>query len=251
MFSPRAPLNNLANEFNVFLGFSWRDWSTTLIPGSIFAIGAMRSSHVRPHSIVYSYIYLLLWLTSFVYFFNLSNQITGFKEDCINKPDRPIPSGKVTLAGAQVRWALAFISFLGLAYAQPSLLYETLCWIATAAFLCLSEAGNHWFGKNCVAMTTGTLALLSGSWKAVTAATPQSERYTATIAIWVGLLMQIQDLRDIEGDAAVGRKTFPLVFGDERGRWIITLLLLPLAVLVLWLGGIVQIAPVTVNAYAN
>jgi len=54
------------------------------------------------------------------------------------------------------------------------------------------------------------------------------------IALWMGTMAHIQDLRDIKGDAVVGRKTFPLVFGDERSRWIITFLLLPLAVFVLW-----------------
>ncbi|KDR74414.1 hypothetical protein GALMADRAFT_583163 [Galerina marginata CBS 339.88] len=245
----KGALDFFAEEFDIFLGFSWRDWSTTIIPGSIFSIGAMRSSYNRPASIASNYVFLLLWLTPYIYFFNLSNQITGINEDRINKPDRPIPSGKVTLAGAQVRWAVALVAFVGLALIQPSLLPETLCWVATVAFLCLTAAGNHWFGKNCVAMTTGTWALLSASWKAVAPTTLWSERYVLALALWAGLLTHIQDLRDIKGDAVVGRKTFPLVFGDEASRWIITFLLLPLAILVLWLGDIVQIAPVTVIGF--
>ncbi|KDR71875.1 hypothetical protein GALMADRAFT_126848 [Galerina marginata CBS 339.88] len=235
----------LAHEFNVFLDFSWRDWSASIIAGSIFSVGAMRSSLLQPTAIFTNYLSLLLWLIPYVYFLNLSNQITGVEEDVINKPDRPIPSGKVTLAGAKVRWVITLAAFLALALMQPSLLPETICWISTVAFLCLSAAGNHWFGKNCVGMTAGTVALLNGSWKAVAPPTAQSERYVVAIAIWVGLLAHIQDLRDIKGDAAVGRKTFPIVFGDERSRWIITFLLLPLAVVVLWVGGILQIAPVT------
>ncbi|TFY76372.1 hypothetical protein EWM64_g7644 [Hericium alpestre] len=164
----------IARELDVFFGFSWRDWSTTIIPGSIFAVGAMRD--LPPVTLIKNYLFLVTWLTPYIYFFNLSNQITGVDEDKINKPDRPIPSGKVTLQGAQRRWIAAFSTFLGIALYQPDFLPETLCWIATVAFLCLTSYGDHWFGKNCVAMTTGTWALLSASWKAIAPARRRARR---------------------------------------------------------------------------
>ncbi|PPR07483.1 hypothetical protein CVT26_013453 [Gymnopilus dilepis] len=243
------PLRFLTREFDIFLGFSWRDWSTTIIPGSIFSIGAMRQGthlHSNPLTLLANYTFLVFWLTPYIYFFNLSNQITGVDEDQINKPDRPIPSGKVTLAGAKVRWSAALAAFLGIALYETSILPETLCWIATVAFLCLTEAGNHWFGKNCVAMTAGTWALLSTSWKAIAPATSQSERYVVAIAVWSGLLTHIQDLRDIKGDTAVGRKTLPLVVGDGQCRFIITFAMVPLGLSVLWAGDVLQIAPALV-----
>lgn len=43
---------------------------------------------------------------------------------------------------------------------------------------------------------------------------------------WCGIIlgiitstMQVQDLRDQEGDKSVGRRTMPLVFGDTAARW--------------------------------
>ncbi|TDL26779.1 hypothetical protein BD410DRAFT_782838 [Rickenella mellea] len=236
-------LSPIYRELDIFLGFSWRDWSTTIIPGSIFAIGAMPGLPIP--SIITNYLFLVSWLTPYIYFFNLSNQITGVDEDRINKPDRPIPSGKVTISGAIRRWAAALSTFIGISIYEPSLLPETICWVLTVAFLCLTSAGSHWFGKNCVAMTTGTWALLSASWKAIAPATPKSNTYVYAVSLWAGLITHIQDLRDIQGDAAVGRKTLPLVFGDRGSRLIITFLLLPAAYWVLWMGDIVRLAPFT------
>ncbi|THV07130.1 hypothetical protein K435DRAFT_631608, partial [Dendrothele bispora CBS 962.96] len=203
----------LVHELDVFLGFSWRDWSTTLIPGSIFSIGAMRTLSHKP-TIFQSYLFLVLWLTPYIYFFNLSNQITGIDEDRIDKPDRPIPSGKVTVAGAKLRWALVLAVFLSIAVYEPTLQPETICWVLTVALLCATPFGNHWFVKNCVAMSTGTWALLGASWKAIAPLTPHSERYILAISLWAGLMTHIQDLRDMKGDAAVGRQTLPLVLGS-------------------------------------
>ncbi|THH05223.1 hypothetical protein EW146_g9959 [Bondarzewia mesenterica] len=223
-----AVFSPLIRELDIFLGF-WRDWSTTIIPGSIFAAGAMHGPSIP--SIITHYFFLVSWLTPYIHFFNW-----------------PIPSGKVTVSGAKQRWAFAFSTFMGIALYTPSLLPETICWVLTVAFLCLTSAGSHWFGKNCVAMTTGTWALLSASWKAIAPATPKSDIYVYAIALWVGLIMHVQDLRDIQGDAAIGRKTMPLVFGDRGSRLIITFLLLPAAYWVLWMGDIVRLAPYTLAA---
>ncbi|TDL26293.1 hypothetical protein BD410DRAFT_576058 [Rickenella mellea] len=236
-------LSPIVRELDLFWGFSWRDWSASIIAGSIFAVGAMPGLSIP--SIITNYLFLVSWLIPYVYFFNLSNQIIGVDEDRINKPDRPIPSGKVTVSGAIRRWVVALSTFIGISLYEPSLLPETICWVLTVAFLCLTSAGSHWFGKICAAMTTGGWALLSGSWKAIAPATPKSNAYVCAVALWAGLTAHIQDLRDIRGDTAVGRKTLPVVFGDRGSRLIITNLFLPAAYWVIWMAGIVRLAPFT------
>ncbi|KAF9073086.1 UbiA prenyltransferase family-domain-containing protein [Rhodocollybia butyracea] len=235
-------LNALIHEVDVFLKFSWRDWSVTLIPGLIFSLGAMRT---LPSSsrIFQSYLLLIVWLTPYVYWFNLWNQITGIEEDRIDKPDRPIPSGKVTVVGAKIRWAVALTVFLSVAAYEPTLRPQTICWVLTSVMHCATPLGNHWFGKNCIAMTTGAWALLGGSWKAIAPLTPRTEHFILAVSLWAGLLTSIQDLRDMKGDAAIGRKTLPLVLGSSRCRRIITFFLIPASLLVLWGSGILSIAP--------
>ncbi|KAF9064519.1 hypothetical protein BDP27DRAFT_1181106, partial [Rhodocollybia butyracea] len=118
-------------------------------------------------------------------------QIAGVEEDLINKPDRPIPSQKITVFEAKLRWALALTAFISLAVYKPTLRPETICWILTVALTCATPLGKHWFVKKLY-------------------------------------------LRDMKGDAAIGRRTLPLVFGSSGSRWIITFFLIPASLLVLW-----------------
>ncbi|KAF9258662.1 hypothetical protein L218DRAFT_1063068 [Marasmius fiardii PR-910] len=158
----KLPFLILSGEFDLFLGFSWRDWSATIIPGSLFSI--------------------------------------GIEEDRIDKPDRPIPSGKITIAGAQLRRALALAAFLSVAAYEPALWPETFCWVIIVVLhLAMPSAfGNHWFVENCVALGTGTWALLGASWKAIASLTPRIEGYILAVSVWAGLMTHIQDLRDMK-----------------------------------------------------
>ena len=110
----QTAVNFVLQELDIFFAFSWRDWSTTVIPSFIFSIGAARSSVLPPRLLFYRYLVLLPWSILFIYSFNLSNQITGVLEDQMNKPDRPIPSGKVTLEGAKLRRVVAISAYLSL-----------------------------------------------------------------------------------------------------------------------------------------
>ena len=235
-------------ELGIFFAFSWRDWSATTIPASIFAVGAVKHIDTGQHSIssiASNYLFLLLWLATYVYLFNLTNQIVGIEEDRINKPDRPLISGKVTLRGAKYRLCGALSVFISLAINFPVLLPESIGWLCVTVFLNLTSAGGHWFGKNFIAMSAGTWCLLTASWNMMALPTPASERCVLALSLWAGLTAQIQDVRDVEGDVAVGRRTMSVVFGDSAARQIITFLMLPAAIGVLWIFGTLHIAPMT------
>ncbi|KAJ8454853.1 hypothetical protein ONZ45_g19145 [Pleurotus djamor] len=92
-----APITFVSHELDLFFGFTWRDWSTTLIPGLIVALGAVKHTALP----IFHAVGFIPWVSAFIYFFNLSNQITGIEEDRINKPDRPIVTGKVSIEGAK------------------------------------------------------------------------------------------------------------------------------------------------------
>ncbi|KAA1466785.1 hypothetical protein DENSPDRAFT_926134 [Dentipellis sp. KUC8613] len=236
---------SISRELDVFLGFTWRDWSTTLIPGSLFVFSALRGLPLT--EAIRNYVLLVLWLSLFVYFFTLSNQITGVEEDKVNKPDRPIPSGKVSMAGAQLRWLIIASAFVGSAAFEPTLLPAIICWVATTASLVLTPVGGNWFWKNTVSMTTGTWALFQGTWRVVAPMTPKIETYIYAVAVWTGLNMQIQDLRDIKGDRAIGRTTLPVIVGDRTSRVIMSFVFIPAAFYVLHVSRLLQLAPVTLS----
>ncbi|KAF8992231.1 hypothetical protein BDQ17DRAFT_1432543 [Cyathus striatus] len=232
---------HILREVDIFFDFTWRDWSTTLIPGTIFAVGAMRGLPIP--TMVNNYLFMIWWMSNFVYFFTLSNQIVGVVEDSIDKKDRPIPSGKVTLAGVKIRWIIVFSSFLLTAVLEPSILPETLVWVLTTAFLCITPCGKHWFGKNNIAMPLGSWALLNASWKAIAPHTPRSELWVYGLCAWIGFMMHIQDLRDIKGDTACGRQTMCIAFGDWEARLIISFVFTPLSMYILHMAHIFELAP--------
>ncbi|KAF4590499.1 hypothetical protein EYR38_009800 [Pleurotus pulmonarius] len=234
----------IASEIRLFFDFTWRDWSATLIPGLIVATWAVQRASLPAWNVVR----FVPWTTFYTYFFNLSNQIVGIEEDRINKPGRPLPSGQITVQGAKRRWAITSAAFLCTALSNSRLIAQTLTWAATTAFLCLTPYGGHWFGKNVVAMSLGTWALLSGIYSSIAETTLAEERSFAVVSIWVGLASQIQDLRDIDGDKVVGRKTLPIVAGVERSRWYISFAFLPLGYAALWAGGVVSGAPISLTA---
>ncbi|KAJ8481846.1 hypothetical protein ONZ45_g15165 [Pleurotus djamor] len=239
-----TPIAFVSHELGLFLGFTWRDWSTTLIPGLIVALGAAKHDALP----IFHAIGFIPWVSAFIYFFNLSNQITGIEEDRINKPDRPIVMGKVSLEGAKRRWVLSITCFLAIAARNGRQVPETCVWIATTAFLSLTAGGGHWFGKNTVGMTTGTWALLGGIYKAIAIPTAEVQRFVWVVALWTGVIMQIQDLRDIQGDTATGRSTLPVVIGEAQSRLAITFFVMPLSYWILWKGGIAAEAPVLLLA---
>jgi len=243
----QTTINLFLRELDIFFAFSWMDWSFSIVPSLLFSIGAARSSVSSPAILAPRYTLLILWNTCFIYFFNLSNQITGIVEDRVDKPHRPLPSGKVTLAGAKKRWIVVLLVWF-LASIGASVVEQMFCWTVMTGFVCLTAAGNHWFGKNTVALTAGTWALYTASWKIIAAETEQSTRYAWAIAFWAGVATHVQDLRDIAGDAANGRKTLPIVFGDRGSRWLMTFIAMPLQILALWLGRITQVAPVLIGA---
>lgn len=237
----------ISRELDLFFAFSWRDWSATIIAGSLWAVGAVLSAPISPPVLLYRFPRLVIWLSLYVYSFNLWNQIIGVSEDRLNKPDRPIPSGKVTPAGARRRAIVVVVAFLAIGMISPEVIVETICWIITTSWGCWASAANHWLGKNGVMMSIGTWALLSGAWKCLASYTPQTQGYILAFSLWTGTMTNIQDMRDVAGDRAIGRKTMPIVYGDIAARRIITFLGIPLGLLMLWLGSVLATAPATLT----
>ena len=123
----QTAINFFLRELDIFFAFSWMDWSFSIIPSLIFSIGGARSSGSSLTMLAPRYFLLILWNTCFIYFLNLSNQMTGIAEDRMDKPHRPLLSGKVTLTGAKERWVAVLLVWF-LASVRASVLEQMLCW---------------------------------------------------------------------------------------------------------------------------
>jgi len=134
-------------------------------------------------------------------------------EDAVNKPWRPIPSGRISVSSARkLRWFLLPACLLlslrlgvpdaGLGLTVSILLHNEL------------DLGRHWAGKNGLcgfgyAFFELGATRLAGINRSLTMAQLAVVSSSALIVITT---IHAQDFRDIEGDQQLGRATFPLIY---------------------------------------
>lgn len=213
------------------LAFLFRVWN------ALFACGVcLYSFFIAKNNILFGREEILLSLGVFflVAFANAHNDIVDFEIDKINRPNRPLPSGRISLEQAQVA---AFISFfwamiLGVAVSiEFALLFAVigaLCFVYNRYLKGIPLAGNF-----TVAILTCTSIIIP----IAHLGTPQPKLVTLLyFAFMLTLAREItKDIEDITGDASLGLKTFPIRFGIKSSLAIVFVLeLLCLAKLALF-----------------
>lgn len=174
---------------------------------------------------------------------NAVNQIYDLEVDRINKPDRPLPNGDMTVRQAAVVTVVCYAVAIAIAAA----INQTMFWIvAFTAVLTYVYSGpplrtkRHWaFSNFTISIPRGFLLPLAG-WTAVSGNAEYGAREVLPIdvlvfaaASWLFVLgaATTKDYADLEGDRAGGCITIPLKFGIERSvRFVAPFLVLP------WLG---------------
>ncbi|KAI4254496.1 MAG: hypothetical protein LQ352_003071 [Teloschistes flavicans] len=199
---------------------------TASLSSCLLAPNPSQPAHVSWSTILYNTPRALLWIWSNTIICDLCNQRhpESIREDSVNKPYRPIPSGRLSAEQAR-RWTLyalpftyALSSALGAARETP-VMYIVL-WM-------LDELGGreeHWAIRN-VLNASGFVGCCVGIVPIFRGQVAEAKFNTIGWA-WCGVIcgaiastLQVADLRDQEGDKAIGRKTMPLVLGDGVARW--------------------------------
>ena len=178
---------------------------------------------------------------------NAVNQIFDLAIDRVNKPDRPLPSGALSIGEAWVVTAVAAAAALALAWAlNPT----TLAIVAFTALVVYAYSGppfrtkRFWWAANpTIAIPRGSLLFVAG-WTAVDGGiSPADPRFflMCVLAAMYGLFVlgaaTTKDYADMKGDGAEGCVTLPIRFGVQRSVWIIApflvlpWLLLPIGVI--------------------
>lgn len=212
---------SLSRELGLVWAFIRYDVSTTLMPALLFTLAAYKVTSPDLLAGLGTIALSLVYFTLYVYVFCLSNQLVGIEEDRRNKPDRPIVAGLVTPAGAQARMYVAMILFALLGEALGVALWTGL-WLLVVLLHNQYGWSWHWFGKN-LCMALGVLAELASAWQLVAPLSLNGFIWTGMIALVMFPLVAVQDLRDMRGDRAIGRRTFPLVFGERPTRLFLAL----------------------------
>ncbi|MGV9881339.1 UbiA family prenyltransferase [Streptomyces sp. NPDC003006] len=189
---------------------------TTIFPATCFVTAAVVHARPAPPAAAITLASGALYFWLFVYEHALANQLVGVEEDRVNKPFRPLVTGRSSVRGARLRLVAVRILFplygYWLGVLEWALMWQILSLLQHEYGWC-----RHWVGRN-VYTGVGVIAQLAAAWEMVTAMTPDAWRWIITLTVTVTLLVSVQDLHDITGDRAVHRRTMPLVFGETRTR---------------------------------
>jgi 4-hydroxybenzoate polyprenyltransferase len=158
------------------------------------------------------------------------NQIYDFEIDRINKPRRPLPSGRLTVAGAwrftlamyALAWTLAwFVAPHGRHACFWIVVAATLITIAYSAPPLRTKRFGVWANLT-IAIPRGLLLKVAG-WSSVKSVAGAEPWYIGAI---FGLFLlgasTTKDFADMEGDRRGGCRTLPIQYGVRRAAWMIS-----------------------------
>ena len=212
----RSGLGLLLLEPRLIWNFIRYDLSTTLVPNLLFLLAAWQSVDGSLLQLASALSQGAVFFLLYVLTFCLSNQLNGIEEDRINKPDRPLVRGDVSVAGAQARLLGYSVLFSVVGWASDCLVWALL-WQVVTYLHNVGGLARHWFTKD-LCMGLGIIAALVPAWEMVTPMTPTSWAWVLTLAFSVFVLAPMQDLRDIEGDQLSRRRTLPIALGERATR---------------------------------
>jgi 4-hydroxybenzoate polyprenyltransferase len=176
------------------------------------------------------------------------NQICDLRNDRINKPHRPLPSGKMTPREA---WAFVVLTYAGALGMVAAVNGETLVIYVIAALATVAYSvpplrlKRHPVGSNLIiALIRGELLKVAG-WAAVSTVLVSIEPWYIGFIYFVFLLgaTTTKDFADVEGDRAAGCITLPVRYGacwSARAispSFVVPWLLMPLGVYFRILSG--------------
>ncbi|KAK2022834.1 hypothetical protein LX32DRAFT_602079 [Colletotrichum zoysiae] len=165
-------------------------------------------------------ILLWLWLNILVNCIGNQRNPSSIIEDSLNKPWRPIVVGRISAAKAKhlLLGVIPLTVVLGMMFDVG---FETLACICAAYYYNdLGGADEHFLIRqviNGLAFPGYGLAVLKLAAGPVDIL-PATYAWLGLLGLVAGTTIQIQDLKDYEGDKAFNRHTFPVVIGDDFTR---------------------------------
>jgi 4-hydroxybenzoate polyprenyltransferase len=161
---------------------------------------------------------------------NALNQIYDLEIDRVNKPKRPLPSGRLTITQAWIFTAVTYGAALVLAWAvAPDGRHECF-WIVLMAVICtfiysmppLRTKRLGIWANITIAIPRGVLLKVAG-WSAVKTIIGTEPWFIGAI---FGLFLlgatTTKDFADMEGDRLGGCRTLPIQYGVRRAAWLIS-----------------------------
>jgi 4-hydroxybenzoate polyprenyltransferase len=162
---------------------------------------------------------LLVCTTLSIY---ILNGVMDVEEDQINGSSRPIASGKLgVVQAAGVAGCLAILSVLGCFALGGTMGWSVvvllaLGWLYSGPPFYLKRWPSGWaiLGISAALVTYNAGYIANGSGNV----TLHFLIFAMVMALWLGIVSQTKDLSDIEGDKLAGRRSGPVVWGENVAR---------------------------------
>ena len=199
------------------------------LSGGLTALGASPSQPLTAESLIYPLIGSLMAAVLNAGN-NALNQIYDLEIDRINKPKRPLPTGRLSIADAWGFTAITYLLALVLAWlVSPDGRHECF-WIVLVAVLCtfiysmppLRTKRLGIWANITIAIPRGVLLKVAG-WSSVKTIIGIEPWYIGAI---FGLFLlgatTTKDFADMEGDRRGGCRTLPIQYGVRQAAWMIS-----------------------------
>lgn len=199
------------------------------VSGAATAIGAAPREGWRPDLILYPVVGLLMAAVLNAAS-NAINQIYDLEIDRVNKPKRPLPSGRLAIRDA---WRFTWVAYavaLALAwFVEPGGRHQCFWIVVFAAVVTVVYSVPPFRTKRLgiwanvtIAIPRGVLLKVAG-WSSVKTIVGLEPWYIGAI---FGLFLlgasTTKDFADMEGDARGGCRTLPIIYGVRRAAWMIS-----------------------------
>lgn len=204
--------------------------ATGMIAGALMALGAdpkWQSDWTGdPWGIVLRIVAGALLAASLNAYSNSVNQIYDIEVDRINKPQRLLPSGKISMREA---WGVALFFLLLALLLAYSVSRQCFVIVLSAAFLTyiysappLRTKSRGILANLTIAIPRGTLLVVAG-WATVKSVLQPEPWYIGAIfgAYFLGAVTT-KDFSDVEGDRIGRCRTLPVIYGVRKAVWMIT-----------------------------
>ncbi|TRX88162.1 hypothetical protein FHL15_010960 [Xylaria flabelliformis] len=212
--------------------FTASDFVSVLFPQTLFALFSMLSnrftvvsSRIEPQFPIYSRIVrVVLWIWLQLLVLDLANQRLpdSVSEDKVNKPWRPITSGRITVEGARQLLLVSIIIALAVSHYLGATSEALLIFTENWMYNDLGLANSNWLLRNLI-NAIGITSIGAGATRVACGdlvfKVAPAARWWLLCAGMIATTIHVQDLYDQEGDAIRGRSTVPLVYGDGTARW--------------------------------
>ena len=216
--------------------FTRNDLKSIVFPETAFGIvsalsGPLLTTNKDPDilTILHRIPLVLLWTWINVLIFDVANQrlTTSIIEDSVNKPWRPLPSGRINPDHAR-RLLLAILPLIFVITLYLGGMEETVAMmVLTWMYNDLAGADEHYNVRNLInafgfmCYSSGATAVASGFGEHTL--TPETYVWIGIVGAIVFSTLSMQDMADQEGDRARDRGTLPLMHGDGFARWAIAI----------------------------